>query len=226
MKTINAVQVQTTSILELSTEINKKASEIALFTKSEVTEETLPTATGFIDDYKRIKKQVDEQIESACRPIIDHEKECAKVKKEIRTEGEALLKSLSESVELLKTNMLAYNKKREERQNRLNMFARVGVIYEDGDVLDLSQEEFDKMYKFALSRLAFSGVNATAPVVAVPVADKVKGMRKDWVFEIVNPQLIPREYLLPATSLIQTAIESGGVREIPGLKIYQKESIR
>jgi hypothetical protein len=43
---------------------------------------------------------------------------------------------------------------------------------------------------------------------------------KTWKFEIVVASAVPREYCEPAESLIRKAVASG-VREIPGVKIYE-----
>jgi len=46
-------------------------------------------------------------------------------------------------------------------------------------------------------------------------------LRKDWVAEIEEPKKVPREYLVPDQKLINQAVKMG-VREIPGVKIFQK----
>lgn len=51
-----------------------------------------------------------------------------------------------------------------------------------------------------------------------------KGTTKRWVFEIKDDKQIPREYLQVNETLIRGAINQG-VREIPGVRIYQEESI-
>lgn len=45
-----------------------------------------------------------------------------------------------------------------------------------------------------------------------------------WVYEIVDVNKIPKEYLTLDTDKVNEAI-SEGIRSIPGLKIYQKEDI-
>lgn len=53
---------------------------------------------------------------------------------------------------------------------------------------------------------------------------KVSGARKTWTFKFVEAGLIPREYLAPDPTLIRAAIRNG-VREIPGLEIFEETSI-
>ncbi len=47
---------------------------------------------------------------------------------------------------------------------------------------------------------------------------------KKWVWELENETLVPREYLCLDTKKIDEAIKQG-VRNIPGLKIFEKEEI-
>lgn len=44
--------------------------------------------------------------------------------------------------------------------------------------------------------------------------------RKVWKFEVVDPQAVPREYLLVNESLVRQHV-ANGVREIPGVRIYE-----
>jgi len=71
-----------------------------------------------------------------------------------------------------------------------------------------------------------------APHVQAPIAPKQDTVvrtdtgasahsRKPWKHEIVNAKLIPREYCVVSDTLIRNAIKQG-VREIPGVKIYQE----
>jgi hypothetical protein len=49
-------------------------------------------------------------------------------------------------------------------------------------------------------------------------------IKTTWEFEIENAALVPREYCAPSETLIRAAIRAGGVRAIPGIRIYQRES--
>lgn len=42
-----------------------------------------------------------------------------------------------------------------------------------------------------------------------------------WTFEVVDINAVPREYLVLDETAVRRAIQAG-IREIPGLKIYQK----
>jgi hypothetical protein len=47
-----------------------------------------------------------------------------------------------------------------------------------------------------------------------------------WTFEVVNLNEVPRRYLGLNAETVRNAITKDGVRDIPGLKIFQSESLR
>jgi len=73
----------------------------------------------------------------------------------------------------------------------------------------------------------------TAPVVVAPVVPVQKvfrsetgssvHLRKDWVWDILDISLIPGKYLVVDKVSVNQAIKSG-IREIPGIRIYETES--
>jgi len=69
-----------------------------------------------------------------------------------------------------------------------------------------------------------------APVLAAPttvttyVAPKTKGLTKRWQFEVTDASQVPRAYLVVAEALIRAAVNDGE-RSIPGVRIYEEESI-
>lgn len=53
----------------------------------------------------------------------------------------------------------------------------------------------------------------------------VKGLRKSWVFEITDPAMVMRELCTPDEKLIREAVKNG-LREAPGIKIFEKTDVR
>lgn len=51
---------------------------------------------------------------------------------------------------------------------------------------------------------------------------KAKNIRKDWAFEVINHNQVPREFLTVDEAKVKTAIKNG-VRSITGIAIYQKD---
>ena len=69
------------------------------------------------------------------------------------------------------------------------------------------------------------------PIVAIPEAPKTTfndlgavTAKKIWTWEITNENVIPREYLCVDEKKINGLVRAG-VREIRGIKIYQKETL-
>lgn len=65
-----------------------------------------------------------------------------------------------------------------------------------------------------------------APVTHVPAfgSKAVKGVTKRWTFEVTDPTLVPREYLVVDEGKIRTAMNAG-TRDIPGVRFFQTESL-
>ena len=65
-------------------------------------------------------------------------------------------------------------------------------------------------------------ITPVAKPMPFSVNDTTK-IRKDWKHEIENEALVPREYLMVNGPAITAAVRAG-VRDIPGVKIFQKET--
>lgn len=57
-------------------------------------------------------------------------------------------------------------------------------------------------------------------------AQGVKGTTEVWCFQITDPMLVPREYLVVNESLIRQAVHYQKLREIPGVRIYSETRVR
>jgi hypothetical protein len=49
--------------------------------------------------------------------------------------------------------------------------------------------------------------------------------RRVWTYEVVDPALIPREYLIPDAMRLQREVNAGLLRELPGLRIFERETL-
>ncbi len=50
-------------------------------------------------------------------------------------------------------------------------------------------------------------------------------VRKVWAFEVVDLDAVPRDYMSLDVDVVREAINKDGVRDIPGLRIYQSETL-
>lgn len=80
----------------------------------------------------------------------------------------------------------------------------------------------------AASRAAAARVAATAK----PEITHMRGdygstayVRKVWTFEVVDLDAVPRDYMSLDTDVVREAITKDAVRQIPGLRIYQAETL-
>jgi hypothetical protein len=51
-------------------------------------------------------------------------------------------------------------------------------------------------------------------------------VRRSWTFEVVELDRVPREYMSLDVTVVREAITRDGVRQIPGLRIFQAEALR
>jgi len=134
----------------------------------------------------------------------------------------------------LKRAMLAYN----TEQDRIRREAEARLRAE----AEAEEKRQEAQRKAALDAALESGDAAKAeeiintptvpppPVAVVPQAipPKVAGVstRKIWTWKIINPDLIPRDYLLINESMLTAVAKSGkGAVKVPGVEFYQVESI-
>ena len=64
-----------------------------------------------------------------------------------------------------------------------------------------------------------------APKVAVGEVGMVRVVKAPWTYEVVDPAAIPSAFLEPSHAKIMAAIR-GGQHVIPGLRVYQPETVR
>jgi hypothetical protein len=64
-----------------------------------------------------------------------------------------------------------------------------------------------------------------AQVRGVRTEDGRKTYHEEWAFEVVDPEQVPREYLMVHEAAIRAAVKAGK-RTIPGVSIYQEERSR
>ncbi len=73
---------------------------------------------------------------------------------------------------------------------------------------------------------AIKPVKEEEPITIAPVVNKIGNMQtvKRWTFEIIDFSKVPDDYKSLNNTEVNGAIRSG-IRDIPGLKIYQEESL-
>lgn len=141
---------------------------------------------------------------------------------------------LDKAVGLIKTKLLAYQqdkirkqreeaeKKRKEEQERVakEMEAEKEIAELFGD--DAGMKELKKEAEF-IEKAAIKSV-----MVSTRTDKATTSVRKDWTFELEDINLLLKnrpEFVIVDSVALNRAIKSDGERNIPGLKIFQKETI-
>ncbi len=81
----------------------------------------------------------------------------------------------------------------------------------------------------AAERARAAMVRARTPLAPMRVEGDygaVAYLTHSWSFDVVDLNEVPRDYLAVNAEAVRTAIGKAGVRDIPGLRIFQSESLR
>lgn len=189
------------------------------------------TAIKTAEDYTRAGnilltiKEIRKKIENTFKPI---KQKMDAAKKEVLDQEKAADKPLAEAESYIKPLIAGYLA--EQEKIRLAEEARLREI--------ARKEEEERQLQAALAAEA-EGQNEeaeaiiSAPVQAAPIVvpktvPKVPGvnMRKEWKFRIINPALIPREYLIPDEKKIGQIVRALKEQtKIPGIEVYSDDNI-
>lgn len=236
------------------------------------------------------KEKLDQALEAAkaanamLKAIEAKRKELGKPfetgKKQIDDHAKGLSQFLEDDINLIKTEVLRYQKEQEQIALQKRTTAREKYMLDIGFTYDGTQERYhiDGVGTMSRSELvnyddnSFNSITSgfverlkrqreeaaakanedlamaemfgskeqvaevidtiktvTEPLVAppaptAPVVEKAKGLTKRWTFEVQDANQVPREYLTVDEKKIREAVQAGA-RTIPGVRIYQSESI-
>jgi len=108
---------------------------------------------------------------------------------------------------------------------RLKAEQQVAELEENKELVDMfgSQEDV-KAVETKINGAHVATKMEVPKFVAPPPPPPVKGTTKRWTFEVQDATKVPREYMIVHEPSIRQAINAG-IREIPGVRIYQDESI-
>lgn len=118
-----------------------------------------------------------------------------------------------------------------EGQRRVNAWYKktVAPLEEAKQILKEKMLAFTRKEKEAQAKLAANSSDDLPATQAETL--RVRGDRgsiatpgKRWVFRVTNELLVPRQYLVVDEKLIRAAVKDG-VREIPGVEVYEEDVI-
>ena len=204
----------------------KKGTDILNGIKTITNRDELQEASTTLNKAKTLNQLITKKVDEVCRPLKDLKAQCDDVQRKVKAYSEEITKEINLAAKELESKILEYHKKEKEEADR------VRKAYEE--TIRLQQEAARKAKEAALAEAKKTG-QAIIPepdpeppiVVMTPVIEppKVKGMTTVWKYEIIDVNLIPREYMTPDLGKINAAVK-GGAREIQGLKIFEESQIR
>jgi hypothetical protein len=178
--------------------------------------ESLQIATSLAKNGKRIEDLIENKRKEITAPILDE-------KKQIDDHAKSLIADLNKSVSTVRTQILNYEKKQRQiaEEARLALLEKQRLLEEElrNSVVNESEEDLS-----AKSQQLSAMKEKSAELMQAPASKTGTTISKIWTFDIIDENLVPVQYMSIDEKKIKEAIRKD-VREIPGVKIYQKENL-
>jgi len=165
-------------------------------------EQSAQNANGILTFVATAKKKLEAQRVFLVKPLNDHVKN-------INAEFKEWVKPLDTADSMVRRKMLDFQREQEADRREAERLERERLAAVPDELPD---EEED------------------LPDLPVPVSRTIEGnrgstsVRKTWAFEVTDEAAVPREYLAIDEGAISLAVRKG-IRNIPGVRIYQQESL-
>jgi len=179
-----------------------------------VDEETLNHANDLLQSAKNVKKAIEKKERSLLDPLNDTRAQIIAGFKPAKNEMDAIIKILSD--EKIIPYQMALKKQIEDfkREEEARLKKEHEAAAMEGKEVEAIQIE-----------------NQLNAVAEIQTSNKIKSdyssssIQMLWDFEIYDASVVPQEFLMPDEKKIKEAIK-GGARDIKGIKIFQKPSLR
>lgn len=178
-------------------------------------------AAGFLRDLKTVRKRVDETFDPSIRKAHEAHKAAVALKKQFTD-------PLDAGERIIKGKITGYlsAEERRRREEELKLQAEAQQRAEEARIAEAVALE-QAGYQGAAEQAIATPVKA-APVLLPPAAPKVAGLskRENWTFRVVDPALIPREYLMIDETKVRGVVRAmKGETRIPGIEVYDAGTI-
>lgn len=213
-------------------QIERTETEVKIQSQSEIaiqkanalvvdSEEKLTLATDILDFIKKKFKQADAERSAIVKPFNDGVKA---INARFKTITEPLAKAESD----LKSKMLQYQRELERQRREVEEAKRKEVEQYAKDIAEKQKAEGDQAGAAIL-------INQLQKAMQEPIQiDKVRGstgavstIRKNWTYKVVDIKALAQarpELVVEISSEVRKLINAGA-RDVPGLEIYQEESL-
>lgn len=190
-------------------------------------DDSLESAKKLAKEAGKINTAIESKRKELTAPYLENKRKIDDFAKDITG-------TLEKSIKLLRKNILDFELEK-EKQRQLEL-QRIEEEKRKAEAIRQAEEEARlKAIKEAEANNAPPPPVYNAPVSAPNIdtlrmeqrekelkADKSKSIRTVWKFEIIDENLLPREYLMPDEKKIGSAMALGA-REIPGVRIYEDQ---
>lgn len=188
----------------------KFVQQLTTIADVEITEENAIVVEQATKDANNIVKQI-ENVRKAITVPLDQRK------KQVMDYEKQLTAMINNPLSVLKQKLLNYKvRKEQERQAELQRLERERLAAQakaEAAKRDTTAVKYQEKEAAAVSAIIENQ------------ATKQTGLVKRWTYKITDFSKLPDEYKMIDAGAVRAAINSGN-REIPGLEIYQEESIR
>jgi hypothetical protein len=196
------------SEIQVYDEVNAQANAMPQLATAMIVEtpEHVTAATNFLGFLATSKKRFEARRTFFVRPLNDQVNA-------INAAFRSIITPLDTATATLKTKVLAYNREQER--------------FRQEEIKRLQQEEAAKIIDAYISgeEIPLPTVIAPPKAPTMTVGSFGKAVsKKRWTFEVTNLALVPRSYMMVNDQAIRDAIKAG-IREIPGVRIYQDEQL-
>ena len=152
------------------------------------------------------KKSIEDRRTFFVKPLNDQVKKINDLFKTIAT-------PLSVADSLIRGKILTYRTKQQE------------ALRKEQERLDAQARKEQKKADAKAERMGVESVTITAPVVAPPPTTIGNAtVKKVWKFKVVDPTIVPRDYMAVDETKIRAAVRDG-IRSIQGVEIFQEDQL-
>jgi adenylate kinase len=176
-----------------------------------INDETAKIATDMLGQIAKTKKVVEERRKFFVNPLNEQVKRINSLFKQIA-------EPLEKAEAIIKSKILTYRQEQERKRRE-----------EEERLRKLVEAEQKKLEKQAAKK----GMPAPPPIPIPTIPKQEKTIESNeaqvtarvvWDFEIEDETKIPREFLMVNEKAIRAAVKAG-VRNIPGVRIFQREEL-
>lgn len=174
-------------------------------------------ATDLLLQLRSIRKEGKEKLDFLVKPLKEHVKR-------IEAEFKPGFEKLEESERQLGAKVLGWRQMEFQlvEKTRAEEARKADEAADRGDQKAALQHATAAVSAQGPARVTQASAMVSASVTNISRAQV--GTQKRWTFEVVSLAKVPKEYLELDSVKVNAAVKSG-LREIPGLRIFQKEGL-